>query len=87
MIEDIKKLPKYKINNEVIVGNNHYISNIDTISYDSVIKILNNQPNYKSAWEELKHKLFIETQVVYSDAIKYYTQLELIEKKYNLGGE
>lgn len=91
-IEEIKKLPKYKINTEVVVGNNHYISNIETINYDAVIKIIDNQPDFKSAFEELKNIIKSGKnnvgQIWVSRTCETLTKnVEKLEQKYNLGGE
>ena len=90
MIEEIKK----EINNiaKLVAKNAVNFDSNDKLKFikinDKIAKTLdkyNNQPDYKSAWENLKRQGFNRSSDIV--AHEYLKDMQELEQKYNLGGE
>lgn len=81
MIEEIKDKTWYRDNNDGKFYNCCKVGDNRTpiIKIDDLFEILDNQPDYKLAWEEIFEKSHY-TSITMEDMIEF-------SKKYNLGGE
>lgn len=85
MIEDIKKEVEHCFDRVYLEDKNFIIKKII-----SILDKYNNQPDYKSAWNELKNKTNEELkQATWACAGLNDTKIsmQILEQKYNLGGE
>lgn len=82
MIEEIKK--------EILEMNSGILK--DIVLTKEVFKILdkyNNQPDFKSAWNELKETIYKDSSdtVWLNETTTVIDEMEILEQKYKLGGE
>lgn len=83
ILEEIKKLERYKVQEGIITEVDTFINDIETIDYDKVLEILDKyQDKYKLAWEELKNNLGIS-----DEDISTSNGIDELERKYNIGSE